>query len=55
MDELVDGGDKLPDVAEHEQPHDAQRDARQPVGRRIKVSKIIVRHQHSAEFCSYIE
>ena len=22
--ELVDGGDEFPDVAEHEQPHDAQ-------------------------------
>ena len=31
MDELVDGGDEFPDVAEHEQPHDAQRDAGQPV------------------------
>ena len=33
MDELPDGGDELPDVAEHEQPHDAQRDAGKPAVR----------------------
>ena len=31
--ELVDGGDEFPDVAEHEQPHDAQRDAGKPAVR----------------------
>ena len=33
VDELPDGGDELPDVAEHEQPHDAQRDAGEPAVR----------------------
>lgn len=31
VDDLVGRGDDLPDVAEEKQPHDHQRDARQPV------------------------
>lgn len=38
---LVDGGDQLPGVAEDEQPHDAQRDAGQPVLDPVHAARVL--------------